>query len=648
MLQQILFHPGINQHIFSSLKLAVENMRRKQDRLCILVFDEISLQSSLTYHRKQDEVIGLEDNGTEKRPVLANHANVFMVKGIYRHWKQPIAFTASNGPIKSNELKTLIHSMIEKCQSIGLEVIATVCDQGSANQAAINMLLKDTKEHCLKNNIDNRYFGFLINGHETVPLFDVPHLFKGLRNNLLNKNLHFVIDNQERVAKWVHIEQFYKLDASDPSLRICCKLTDGHVIPSKINKMKVKNCTQVFSHTVGSLMKRIAKWNIEDNYSLPLEAMDTADFILFVDQLFDSLNLSRKSKPQAKPLKWAVTRQSDHKKFWQYSLKMLDTMKFFSLEKQKLVKVPTIKNLIFTVRGFLYLRSQLLTKKNFKYVLTGTFNQDALENFFSYIRSHGVRYTNPNISHFTSSFKSLIVCNFMASHSPRSNCQQDTATECLNNLRSFLTDTVVNDVAPDGNCNIPIDIPREISIPKRVKIARSTIVYMSGAIYRILLKSKILKNCEICKSNLSIRHGAVMDDDFIEARQYERGHLLKPGHYLNFLMNHSLSYLFYLIPRICTYKNISKILQNILQHNLNFKVVNCPQHTLGEKLCEVITRCALYWWTKQINRIANGTDSKFARFLATNPNKEYLDPLKLQAYEKYVACKKSEKHTLRL
>lgn len=45
-----------------------------------------------------------------------------------------------------------------------------------------------------------------------------------------------------------------------PTLRLCSKLTDSHVIKEKINKMKVRNCTQVFSHTVGALMKRIVKW----------------------------------------------------------------------------------------------------------------------------------------------------------------------------------------------------------------------------------------------------------------------------------------------------------------------------------------------------------------------------------------------------
>lgn len=62
-------------------------------------------------------------------------------------------------------------------------------------------------------------------------------------------------------------------------------------------------------------------------------------------------------------------------------------------------------NLIFTIKGILYLQNTLLNKKNFKHVLTGAFTQDPIENFFGYLRSHGVRNTNLDVQHFSSSSK---------------------------------------------------------------------------------------------------------------------------------------------------------------------------------------------------------------------------------------------------
>jgi hypothetical protein len=56
--------------------------------------------------------------------------------------------------------------------------------------------------------------------------------------------------------------------------------------------MKVKNCTQVFSHTVGIAMHvapRISsELTPESEFYLTPKAVDTADLLLFFDKLFDS------------------------------------------------------------------------------------------------------------------------------------------------------------------------------------------------------------------------------------------------------------------------------------------------------------------------------------------------------------------------
>ncbi|XP_044746596.1 uncharacterized protein LOC123308113 [Coccinella septempunctata] len=80
--------------------------------------------------------------------------------------------------------------------------------------------------------------------------------------------------------------------------------------------MKVSCCTQVFSYQVGSLMKRIALWNIEDENRLTPKSVDTAELILFMDKMFDSLNSSCRMAPASKPLKGGVSRGSPHQDFW--------------------------------------------------------------------------------------------------------------------------------------------------------------------------------------------------------------------------------------------------------------------------------------------------------------------------------------------
>lgn len=269
LLNKVPLYPGINKELFEVFKSSVEKMKL-QEKCCVILFDEMSLDCDLQYNVKEDFIIGVEDFGTDRMPALADHVLVFMAKGIYKKWKQPVCFTFSNGPIKSLQLKQLLKNVIIECQNIGLVVVGTICDQGSSNQSVINSFLKDSAELCQQQQNPNRLFGFLVNNQEVVPLYDVPHLFKGIRNNMLTKNLHFEENGIKKVAEWDHVEQFYNLDASEEN-RICPKLTEQHALRSRINKMKVSCCSQIFSHQVGSLMSRIAKWGKRNNYLLPVK-----------------------------------------------------------------------------------------------------------------------------------------------------------------------------------------------------------------------------------------------------------------------------------------------------------------------------------------------------------------------------------------
>lgn len=181
-----------------------------------------------------------------------------MLRGIKRKWKQPIYYNFVNGGTKNVDIVRIIKEVIRKCHSIGLHVIATVCDQGANNQAAINFLLKQTKEKYARAGLEYFEKHFEVDNQKIIPLFDVPHLFKGIRNNLLKYHLHFLDNEKGKLAKWSDILTAYKMDPYLGSLRLMPKLTDSHVNPQKINKMKVSKCTQVFSHSVAAAINVFA------------------------------------------------------------------------------------------------------------------------------------------------------------------------------------------------------------------------------------------------------------------------------------------------------------------------------------------------------------------------------------------------------
>lgn len=188
-----------------------------------------------------------------------------MVRGVKRKFKQPIAYYFTASGIKTPDLVVALKEVISAVQSTGLRIIGTVCDQATTNVAAINILMQETIQDYCKKGIEKRSFGFEINNQEIVPLYDPPHLLKGIRNNLITKDLTFSINGTKRVAKWEHLIKFYEIDKYrlDVGERMVPKLTDSHIYPDKIKKMKVSIAAQVFSQRVGSIMLLLSEWSSE-------------------------------------------------------------------------------------------------------------------------------------------------------------------------------------------------------------------------------------------------------------------------------------------------------------------------------------------------------------------------------------------------
>lgn len=103
----------------------------------------------------------------------------------------------------------------------------------------------------------------MVDGDEIIPLFDAPHLIKCIRNNLMTKDLDIDMSNEDEnkgYATWEDLAKCYLIDKGLHTIRRqCSKLTDGHIVLTKIKKMKVKYCTQVFSATVASAIETYAR-----------------------------------------------------------------------------------------------------------------------------------------------------------------------------------------------------------------------------------------------------------------------------------------------------------------------------------------------------------------------------------------------------
>lgn len=165
MLNKIPFNTGLNQCMRNVLGQNVKKMKDLH-KYCILIFDDIALKPALQYNKKQDEIEGFVDIGGNKQAKFADHVTVFMLRGIYKKWKQPLSYFYIESSMDAVALKSKIVENIEFAQAIGLHVVATVCDQSSINSRSIKLLCHESSAKLLRQEEENRSLGFLVNGEE--------------------------------------------------------------------------------------------------------------------------------------------------------------------------------------------------------------------------------------------------------------------------------------------------------------------------------------------------------------------------------------------------------------------------------------------------------------------------------------------------
>ena len=98
---------------------------------------------------------------------IANHALVFMLRGLCKRWKQPVAYYLTRGSIRGEMPVNFLEEVLDACHNAGLVVVATVCDMGANNVKAIKRLGVSEK---------TPFFRFC--DQEIAAVFDPPHLLK--------------------------------------------------------------------------------------------------------------------------------------------------------------------------------------------------------------------------------------------------------------------------------------------------------------------------------------------------------------------------------------------------------------------------------------------------------------------------------------
>lgn len=271
-MRKVKIYPGFNGNILEALQKKVTAMPAGGE-ICAVVFDEMTIKEGLSYNVEEDNVEGLEDFGNQRTSFAANHATVFMARGLLEPWKQAVGYFLSSGPINGNLLKCLLSQCVDKLIQIGLKVKAVICDQGSNNRKAIEGLgVTESRPY------------FCHNQNKIYVLYDPPHLLKNTRNNL--KKTGYLVNEHD--IEWGYIEEFFHLDSKN-SVRMAPKLTRKHLRLSGFSALRVRLATQVLSHSVAAGISTMVTLQ-----ALPEEATHTALFVERMDQLFNAFNSNNK------------------------------------------------------------------------------------------------------------------------------------------------------------------------------------------------------------------------------------------------------------------------------------------------------------------------------------------------------------------
>jgi len=179
LLRNVHLEPGINNNFISKYSEMLSGFS-DQNKLCALLFDEMALKNRLIYDEANDKIEGFEDYGDERGSKIADHALVFMVQGLKKKFKLPVAYFFVHGTVSSAKLSTLIKNLIISLEEVGFKILTTVCDQGPTNTGALNLLKKFGGQ-----SLEDNYFIFNDNKKVFI-MYDIPHLFKSIRNNFYN------------------------------------------------------------------------------------------------------------------------------------------------------------------------------------------------------------------------------------------------------------------------------------------------------------------------------------------------------------------------------------------------------------------------------------------------------------------------------
>lgn len=270
----ISWKPGFNKSILRKIKKESKSMSDKE-KTVILLIDGMAIKENINYHARSDVIHGFPDDGqspgceSNNQNNLANEAIVVMIRSLYTQYKQVIGYFLANASLGHARQKEIVIEAILHLKHSGFHPVAIVMDQHTTNTKMAEELGVSTQKPF-----------FVVDEMRIAVMYDIPHLFKSLRNNLYAKNM--LVDNE--IISFKYIKDLYYQDVLKVP-RLVPRLLKSNIILNTFSKMNVRKATRTLSRSTAKGIQAYINLGL-----LPQTADPTAEFVLLIDSYYDVFN----------------------------------------------------------------------------------------------------------------------------------------------------------------------------------------------------------------------------------------------------------------------------------------------------------------------------------------------------------------------
>jgi hypothetical protein len=353
----------LSQSTLQYLKQRIASLSERE-RIVTIIFDEV-------YSAKRVEFTGGKLFGVEEEGV-AKTLLCYMVKSVASNYRDMVAMLPIS-KIDSSVIERNFHAVLRAVFEVGFDVVCVSSDGHSANRMFYQQLCGGKMQPFIPHPLHQEKRIYLI--------FDPVHLFKNFFTNFLNRTTFSCpsFDGKLVSANFNHVSQLYHMELKKP-LKVAHKIVLKVLAPRPIERCNVMLAVRMFHESTIAALRFYS--------DIHPEWAPTADFLDIINTWWNIVNVRttslgmKKRDDMRRPIIASDTSRPDFLrrfctwlKEWQ-SKSVCET----SLSRE------TFTCAIQTGTALPDLAAYLLEVKEFRYVLLGKINSDAIEHRFGHYR----------------------------------------------------------------------------------------------------------------------------------------------------------------------------------------------------------------------------------------------------------------------